>query len=227
MLSDKWTVTCITPTHRPRARFIPRLLKVYDSQLWKHKEMIFVANPDETVDLPAEYKGRKDIRVIQGGPGIGPKFNAALEVAAGRYCAKFDDDDWYGPRRLFRQMEPIALGRAQVTAFPDSWAFDMKSGEWWRSRNNNRYWFHDASLVFDRQALQPGVDFGRRYAGEGLYFMHRALKSGMELAVVENQGDFVYMRHGNNTWRFNLVHLYKKARKPWFFPAELEAAYRI
>jgi glycosyltransferase involved in cell wall biosynthesis len=222
---SKWFVSCVMPTTQRRAKFLSLSIRSFLSQKWKEKELLIVGDPGYPVALPEFAKNRGDIRVIYAGPMLGIKHNVAKAEARGRYVAKTDDDDFYGPRRLLRQMEPIAIGGADCTAFPNSFAFDLESGKWYQSNNKIRYPFHDATFVFDKERCSA-IDFGNRWGGEGLVFARRLRLNGLTLSVIPNLADFVYMRHGRNTWRFYIGKFYRLAKRPSFFPASLEAEYR-
>lgn len=223
--TPNWFVSCVMPTTPRRAKFIPLAIRSFLSQKWREKELLIVGDPGHPVALPEFAKNRGEIRVIYAGPMLGIKHNVAKEAARGRYIAKTDDDDFFGPRRLLHQMEPIAIGRADCTAYPDSFAFDLATGKWYVSKGNNRYPFHDATFVFDKVSCRE-VDFGNKWGGEGLVFARRLRSHGLTIAIVRNFEDFVYMRHGKNTWRFRITNLYRPAKRPSFFSSKTETEYR-
>jgi glycosyltransferase involved in cell wall biosynthesis len=222
---SQWFVSCVMPTTARRSKFLPLAIRCFIDQKLKDKELLIVADPDQLIVLPDFARNRKDIRIVRAGPLLGAKHNAAKEEARGNYIAKTDDDDYFGPRRLLHQLEPIALGRADCTAYPDSHSLDLVRGQWMYSKKNNMWPFHDATLFFDKNACRE-IEFGNIRAGEGLIFARRLRRMGLRLLVIENFQDFVYMRHGRNTWRFRHYKLYNPSKRPSFFSPDLETQYR-
>jgi glycosyltransferase involved in cell wall biosynthesis len=107
-------VSCIMPT-RDRRRFVPLAIDYFLRQDYPNRELIVVDDGRERIAdlLPADVRVRY---VATPKASIGAKRNAALREASGAYVAHWDDDDWYAPGRLSRQIAPLAAGKADVVA---------------------------------------------------------------------------------------------------------------
>lgn len=101
-------VSCLMIT-RDRLQLARRSLACLQAQTWPRLELVVVDNGEESCsDLLEPLRDRMDVRYIsaQPEPGrhIGDLRNIALDHANGDYCATWDDDDWYHPRRIEAQM---------------------------------------------------------------------------------------------------------------------------
>ena len=88
---------------RERPLLLALALELYRRQTYPNRELIVV---DDGAVWPAnaalvEAAGGRLMRAEPGTP-LGIKLNLGLAAASGPLCAKFDDDDWYGPDCLAR-----------------------------------------------------------------------------------------------------------------------------
>jgi len=77
---------------------------------------------------------------------------------------------------------------------------------WTTDRRLHRTMFygdvHGGTLVFRRALWESGVRYPEVDLAEDAMFLLQAISRGKRLLRVENRGSFVYLRHGNNAWRF-------------------------
>jgi glycosyltransferase involved in cell wall biosynthesis len=99
-------VSVITVTYN-RSRFIPELLKCYDSQLYKQTEWIILDDSDSeeqsrTEALVQEFsKTHPNICYrVTGRKPMGSKLNEAAKLCRGEIIIVMDDDDYYPPTRI-------------------------------------------------------------------------------------------------------------------------------
>jgi hypothetical protein len=122
--------------------------------------------------------------------------------------ALWDDDDWYGPDRLERQVAPILRGEADLTGLASDFILQLPQRKCWTlSDPLHRTMFAGdvagGTLVFRRSVWADGVRFPEISVGEDAVFLRLATSRGDRLLRIENDGLFVYVRHGANTWRFD------------------------
>jgi hypothetical protein len=122
--------------------------------------------------------------------------------------AHWDDDDWYGPERLLRQVGPIAAGRADVTGLRNRYTLDVTDGTFWTTTDGlHRRMFvgdvHGGTLAYRRSLLAPGIRYQDINLAEDAGLLTLLLRRGARLERVANDGVFVYVRHGRNAWRFD------------------------
>ena len=110
---DSPLVSCIMPT-RGRRAFVARALDYFRRQDWPNLELVVV---DDGLDAVEDLTGA-DPRIryhgLRGRHTIGHKRNLACELACGSLIAHWDDDDWYPPWRLRRQVEALHQAGADV-----------------------------------------------------------------------------------------------------------------
>jgi len=199
-------ISCIMPTFNRRA-FLPLALKAFEAQDYPAKELIVVDDGSDPVgDLVEKISGARYLR-LSARTSIGAKRNLACTEARGAIIAHWDDDDWYAPQRLRRQIAPLLAGDADLTGLENSFMLELPAGRFWNTQESlHRRMFvgdvHGGTLAFWKRLFTDGVRYPPRNIAEDAGFIQTALRKGKRLARVRNDGLFVYMRHGGNAWRF-------------------------
>ena len=99
-------VSCITPTCN-RREFFPRAVQCFLSQDYPNLEWVVLDNGDDPIrDL---LPPNRQVTYLEIHPRLnhGRMMNIACGMAHGEYLIVFDDDDWYAPNRVTRQVEPL------------------------------------------------------------------------------------------------------------------------
>ncbi len=200
-------VSCVMPTFNRRA-FIPLALACFRSQSYGSRELVVVDDGDPAIgDL---LRDEPAVRYIHVGRkvSIGAKRNRGCAEARGEIVALWDDDDWYGPDRLERQVAPILRGEADLTGLASDFILQLPQRTCWTvSAPLHRTMFAGdvagGTLAFRRSVWTGGVRFPEISLGEDAGFLRQATGQGRRLLRIENDGLFVYVRHGSNTWRFD------------------------
>lgn len=200
-------VSCIMPTHNRRP-FVPLTLENFRCQTYPNRELIIVDDGSEPIaDLLA---GWSDVRYVQlpGKVSIGRKRNIACEYARGDLIAHWDDDDWYGPDRLEKQVSPIIRNAADLTGLQNGYMMVLPDAEFWclDPALHQRMFVGDVpggTLVFRRSLWQSGLRYPDISLAEDAAFLNCATRRGARLTKIENTGLFIYVRHGRNTWKFD------------------------
>ena len=197
-------VSCIMPTFN-RRRFVPMALRWFAAQDWPNRELIVVDDGDDPVEDLMD--GALNVRYFRLGrrASIGVKRNFACSRAAGSIIAHWDDDDWYAPERLRRQLEPIVAGQADVTGLVSTFILDVNGAAFWTMRGDlHRTAFvgdvHGGTLVFRRAVIDSGLYYPDSNLAEDAALLRAATSRGFTLARLANGGMFVYVRHGRNAW---------------------------
>lgn len=201
-------VSCLLPVNGRRA-FVSLSLQRYLEQDHARKELVVIDDGEQPVDdlvagIPAVTYLRLDRRL-----SLGEKRNLGCAAGAGEIFIHWDDDDWYGSARLSHQIEPIASGRASLTALVTGWMASLLDGRFWSlSPALHRQMFvgdvHGGTLAFSRAVIEDGVRYPDISLADDAAFQSSAVARGHRLARLPNDGLFVYMRHARNTWRFEL-----------------------
>src|SRR6201996_3466374 len=198
-------VTAIMPT-RQRPEFAVRAARYFLAQDYPAKELLVLEDgtPSLTGRLPADSRIRY-VATRAAARSIGAMRNEACRLASGEIVAHWDDDDWYGPERLSRQVAPIAAGAADITALRDSLMLDLPTWRFWRCRPelHRQLFVRDVAggtLVFRRRIWAEKARYPDWSLAEGAAFLDQAVRRGARLQPVNAAGVFVYVRHGANTW---------------------------
>jgi O-antigen biosynthesis protein len=199
-------VSCVMPTGN-RAAFALQAVKLFQRQDYEPRELIVVDDGHDQLreQLPDDSR----IRYLRSpvGESIGAKRNRACGAAAGAFIAQWDDDDWYGPRRLLVQLEPLLTGRAELSGLRTPVFFELDRWRFWSvSDALHRRLFvedvHGGTLVFSRSVWERLARYPHVSLAEDAAFLARAKAAGARLEQVPGEGLFVYLRHGSNAWRF-------------------------
>lgn len=120
-------ITVITSTIRGNC--IDNVFDNYDRQLWKHKKMIIVLNNNKLnikrYRKRASFYKENEIRVFQLPQKykLGKCLNYAIKRANKGLIAKFDDDDYYGPKFLQEAARAIKRGKADIVGKHTSYVY--------------------------------------------------------------------------------------------------------
>lgn len=198
-------VSAIMPT-RQRPDFALQAVRYFLAQDYPRTELVVLE--DGTPSLAGRLPDDPRIRYIATGAAarsIGAMRNEACRLARGDIVAHWDDDDWYGPGRLTRQVAAIRDRSADITALRGSVMLDLATWRFWRCRPDlHRRLFvrdvHGGTLVYRRQVWQDKAQFPDRSLAEDAVFLDQAVRRGARLQPVDADGIFVYVRHGTNAW---------------------------
>lgn len=226
-------VSCLLLT-RDRRPFIPLALASYASQQYRNRELlVFDDGHDPIEDLVRDVAGARYERVPR--MTLGAKRNAACEAAAGEIIVYFDDDDWYGPRRLDRQLAPLLRGRADFTGLRMRTVLQLPQRKFWTASDAlHRQMFAcdvaGGTAAFARSMWTRGGPYRDRSVGEDGEYLREAARRGRRVVRVDGDDLFVYVRHGANTWQFETGshgrHAgWRRIERPAAFSAELVDAY--
>ena len=199
-------VSCILPTGGRRP-FCALALEAFLAQDYPDKEIIVVDEGRDTVeDLVAAIPEATYLWLPER-RSLAAKRNLACAAALGDVFVQWDDDDWFGPSRLSRQVEPILERRAEVTALDTRWIATLPAGEFWSvSPELHRRMFyldvHGGTLAFSRSVWAAGARYPEDTWPEDAGFLYDALSRGNRLLRVPNDELFVYVRHDRNAWSF-------------------------
>jgi glycosyltransferase involved in cell wall biosynthesis len=200
-------VTAIMPTGN-RPDFALQAIRCFLSQDYANSELLVLE--DGTSSLAGHLPGDPRVRHVVTGRAsrsIGAMRNEACQLARGEIVAHWDDDDWYGPGRLSRQVAAIRDGDADITALRGGVVFDLAAWRFWRLRPDlHRRLFvrdvHGGTLVYRRRVWEEQAKFPDSSLAEDAAFLEQAVRAGARLRADEAAGMFVYVRHGGNAWQF-------------------------
>lgn len=199
-------VSCIMATH-DRRRFVPQAIQCFMEQDYLHRELIILDDGSE----PIEDLVPRDLRVhylrLNSRRSTGKKRNLGCELATGDFLMCWDDDDWSGPDRISRQVAPLLTRRFDATVLPPSYLLDLVQNSFWQhdAMGARGLFLHGAAwgtLAWARKWWEKGVRFPDFSLAEDVSFRESLLRQGAKICRLPNEGAYIYVRHGNNTWQF-------------------------
>lgn len=228
-------VSCIMPTFNRRS-FFRLALESFTGQDYPAKELIVVDDGTDVVrDLAESKPGVRYLR-LPARASIGEKRNRACALAQGTIIAHWDDDDWYAPNRLRHQIAPLLSGQADLTGLENSSLLELPAARFWLTRAglHARMFFgdvHGGTLVYWKQLFLDGLRYPPISLAEDAAFIYAAIRARKRLVRLSNNGVFVYVRHGDNAWKFQPGQFldptgWELIPPPAAFSAEKLSAYR-
>ena len=162
-------VTCIMPTNNRRA-FARQSVRYFLRQDYPSAELLVVDDGTDPIAdcLPADSRIRY-IRLDRRW-SLGAKRNLACAEAAGDYIVHWDDDDWYPPSRVGRQV--AVLGEAEVCGTSHIYYYDPAHDRAWsyRFQDRRRPWVSGNTLAY-RKRCWEGNHFPELEIGEDSRFL--------------------------------------------------------
>ena len=199
-------ISCIMPTHNRRG-FIPLALTCFEAQSYPRKELVVIDDGADTVsDLLEGRAGVRYARVAHR-MTIGAKRNLACDLAQGEIIAHWDDDDWYGPRRLAEQAAPLIAQSCDVTGLVNTHVLEMPAARFWTLSGDLHHRMfvgdiHGGTLMFRKSLLRQGIRYPEANLAEDAALIRQFTQRRKHIQRVTEAGLFVYVRHTSNTWRF-------------------------
>ncbi|HSE53545.1 MAG TPA: glycosyltransferase [Gemmatimonadales bacterium] len=198
-------VSCIMPTSG-RRDFILQAIRYAQRQTVTDWELVIV--DDGPVDLMPHLGADPRVRYLRvvSGQSIGAKRNHAVAQARGRFVIHWDDDDWYGSKRLETQLAPLLAGEAKLSGLRTGVVFSVPDWRFWRlSQSLHRRLFvhdvHGGTICYARSVWLEGTRYPPLSLGEDAHFLASAVRRGNRLVQLDGEGHFIYIRHQSITWR--------------------------
>jgi glycosyltransferase involved in cell wall biosynthesis len=202
-------VSCIMPT-RNRRRWIRQAIEYFRRQDYPHLELVIVDDGADRIEdmIPAGLAVR--YVYLQRPASIGSKRNIAVEHASGDFIVHWDDDDWYGPRRVRHQLQPLLAGAA-VSGLQTGMILQLLELSFWRCNAalHARMFYadvHGGTIAYSRRLWQETARFPDSSLAEDAAFL-RAIGGRPRVAALPAEETFVYVRHGGNAWEFACGHM--------------------
>lgn len=193
-----------------RDEHIENILQNYNRQVYSQKELIIVLNKD-TMNLKDWRNKTKDIKGVKIAQlpeqvTLGACLNYAGELAAGKFIAKFDDDDYYGPFYLTHIMEDFAKHQDVSVVGKTAYYLYLKNKGILlleKSKGENQYtsWVAGATLVFKKELFQY-FQFENVNRAVDWYFLQECKKHRIKIYST-NKENFTTIRRDpqNHTWK--------------------------
>jgi len=207
-------VTCITPTAN-RQKFLPLAIKYFLNQDYPNAEMVIIDDGLQSCAalIPADPKIRYYYYPEKIGT-IGAKRNLACEKAQGEIIMHWDDDDWYAPDWISRQVDAQLNSGADITGLNKVDFYSPTVNRRWRYEDLDieKPWLCGATMAF-RKSLWEKHHFIDLQVGEDYDFVWN---SGGKVYALDYLAGFVSILHAHNTSLKPIENpRHKKHSEPW------------
>lgn len=193
---------------RNRPDFVRQAIRYFERQDYPVRELIILDDGIERSFVEAKDQRIRYFHLRKAMP-IGAKRNYGCSLARGSIIAHWDDDDWYGPSRLSGQAAPLVAGLAEMSTFSECIFFDLARWIFWRctTRVFKRMFVggvHAGALMYRRSLFDKGIRYPGCSLAEDAFFLYQAHKRGSRVESLQSDGLFIYLRHPNNSWHFEV-----------------------
>lgn len=221
-----------------RPLFARRAIELFHRQTWKNKELVVLHDGPMTEALSMPGPNVRWVH-FNGYEGMTRKHRWGMAIASGEILATWDDDDFFGPKRLEAQVAPLVTGAADAVGFPVHEILDVPSGTFWKWKTaiavapkkaaptpsySPVIPFHDGTAMYKRRLLD-GIPDKIREASQ-LALLTEFARKGARLLQIPNDRHFVYVRHGSNGWKFKTEDRCIPVDRPHWFTDEDLAFYK-
>lgn len=204
-----------------RPGFVARAIALFEAQTYPNRELIIIddgevdlsniVNSSSLRDAIHYYRLSSDC-----GLNLGQLRTKSIEVADGDWCIQWDDDEWYHPERIERQLHEAKSQSVGSSAL-----------KWTLMHINDLEDTKNKVFRVDTGIATPGTLLFRRDVGlkyrpmarneDGIFM--REVRDKMGLAVMGREHSHLFIRvfHGANTWE--IEHFMRRLhRRPLDWP---------
>lgn len=200
-------ISCIMPTITgTRRAFVSQAIALFEAQTYPNKELIILdsgrnQHPVYVHDCERHYLTYVYVasdRYVT----IGAKRNLAASLATGDMVCHWDDDDYYAPDRLDKQIAPLLDGKADVTALQMRALYDVPTRTLYECSDeiHERLFTRNVrsgTLMYPISFLRHGLCYPNSSTGEDVALLRSLLDCGALLARVTDPC-YVCIRHRAN-----------------------------
>lgn len=150
LISISPLVSCIMPTAN-RQKFIPQAIKNFLKQDYSNAELVIVDDGKAPIShlIPPHPRIRYFYETTAIGT-IGFKRNFACKIAFGEVILHWDDDDYYAPDWISKQVNALINSGADICGLDQIQFFSPLLNKYWMTKNFNskKLWLSGATLVY-------------------------------------------------------------------------------
>jgi len=194
-------VSCIMPTAN-RHKYIPLAIKNFVEQDFKDTELVILDDgATSVIDLIPNDSRIKYFYSPEPLGTIGKKRNAACEKTTAKIIMHWDDDDWYAPDWISRQLDYLQSSKADMCGVEHVHFYAPITDTFWQGTSLNRnkgyrpQWLSGATLAYHRSYWEQHP-FEDKNTGEDDGFI---TKHGAKVFAHDYVDGFVALLHPDNT----------------------------
>lgn len=203
-------VSCIMPTAN-REKFVPHAIHCFLQQDYPNTELIIVDDGINAVEhLVPIHPKIKYTRIPEKFATLGEKRNYACSICMGDIIMHWDDDDWYAPQWISKQVQTLFETGADICGLCDLLFYAPALNQCWKYvyPPAKLHWVAGATLAYTR-AFWLTHPFRPKNIGEDNDFVWQ--KDARVAAHNFTEG-FISTIHGHNT---SPKHVHNKRFMPY------------
>ena len=186
---------------RNRRKFISQSIKYFQKQDYPNKELIILDNGDDKVKDLIPISNDIHYFSIDSKVKLGEVRNIGVSHSKGDIVIMWDDDDWFHPSRITKQIQPILNNTADLTGIEYRFAYDLNGDQCWKvSKNTDEEIFQYGIIAFRKEIWEKFVKYPPVSVGEDVRFQKECLEKGFKFSIIPNDGLFIHVGHYTNTW---------------------------
>jgi len=182
-----------------RRRWLPQAIRYFLRQDYPNRELVILDDEEGACDdlIPADQRIR--YKRLHGNRTLGAKRNLCVAESRGDLILHWDDDDWFAPDRISRQVDALRRAGAEICGLPRMLFHEPSTRQTWlyefRGDPQHR-WLAGGSLLYTKDFWSRGPFPDLQIGSDTLFVWNRLLDSAVALDDVEI---YVAMIHGGNT----------------------------
>ncbi len=164
-------VSCIMPTYN-RAEFIENAIDQFLNQSYPNKELIIIDDSEVAIEhLIPDHPLIKYV-YLHNKLDIGSKRNMACKMSNGQYIIHLDDDDYYAPQWVEKQIAFLRANELEVTGLNRPLFYEKYTSKLWKYNypDNHKPWVYGATLCYTKE-LWKSNPFPKLHCGEDNAFV--------------------------------------------------------
>jgi glycosyltransferase involved in cell wall biosynthesis len=197
---DMPKVSCLCLTEN-RVPYLKRAVNCFFDQTYQNKELVIFYRDDDhdTISFLQQFSDDsiKSFSVPRSvNISLGDMRNLSIEKSTGEYFVQWDDDDWYHNQRIELQIQSTLDCNKEANVLSQVIMFDAV--------NDQAYFTFDRpwenTILCSKKTYLKGYNYPQLNQGEDTSFMRALLLDG-KLSRVVGFPAYIYIFHGNNTWK--------------------------
>lgn len=196
-----------------------QILDNFNRQDFIEKELIIIINNNNINEISWKNKISKynNIRIFRLDENIslGSCLNFAVQKSIYPIVARFDDDDYYGPKYLCDSIKSFDNANTKLIGKHTIYVYFTKEKNLaikdQGHENQFLYFLNGATMLFKKEIFKK-IRFRNISVNEDVFFCKDCVKNGI-IPYSGNRYHFVYLRHpstNNHTWKISNEQLMKR-----------------
>ncbi|NLW90454.1 MAG: glycosyltransferase family 2 protein [Syntrophomonadaceae bacterium] len=207
-------ISILVCTNRPE--YIDRVLGNYSRQNYQEKELIVILNNNlmGIEEWRSRSSGYSNVQIFQldESLSLGECLNAGIPYCRYNFVAKFDDDDYYGPNYLRRQMQAMLSADADIVG-KSTWYLYFEGSHtlavFSRHPENDFVNYVTGATLLVKKHIFNSIRFSAMNVGEDVDFVAVCKEHGFRIYSTD-RADFVGIRRAltsSHTWQESDEHI--------------------